>query len=239
MADTLDIASAASPPVPFMDAGRLPPDTSQSIAKAAEDKEGRIYRSITRDARTALDAKIGADAAAERQREDKEKQYNDRMEKMIAAEGASLDELKNPWKPEEHQQQTGLWESFGSPGFLVAMMGSAFSAMPMNSALAAGGAALDAIHRSDNAAYEKAYKAWKDNTQLTLDRLKAIERSQNSGANEGDDAAPCGRCGNPIAGYSVGEVERSAADADGDGDENADPESGRRVKIGHLGFLWL
>jgi hypothetical protein len=150
-----DIASAATSDVPPL------PD----MAKA--------YPNILAADKKALDTKIGADAAIEHKRQQDEKQYSDRMEKMIGAEGASIDELKNHWKPEDHQQQTGLWEAFGSPGFLVAMMGSAFSAMPMNSALSAGGAALDAIHRGDDAAYNRAYQAWKDNTKLAIDRLHA------------------------------------------------------------------
>src|SRR5208282_4504731 len=66
-----------------------------------------------------------------------------------------------------------MWEAFGSPGFLIAMMGSAFSAMPMNSALAAGGAAINAKRQGDNDGYEKAFQAWKENTKLTMDRLRA------------------------------------------------------------------
>ena len=177
MADT-DLATAASDPVPYAGIGGLPPDTSKSIAAAASDPVGRDSRdmdrkieAVTQADEKAISSKIGADAAIERGRQNKDKQYNDRMEKMISAEGASIDELKNQWKPEQHEQNTGLWESFGSPGFLVAMMGSAFSAMPMNSALTAGGAALDAIHAGDNAAYERAYQAWKDNTKLAIDRL--------------------------------------------------------------------
>jgi len=153
-----DIASAAT--------SSAPPLTDLATDDSA--KKAKALAGIT----NAYETKIGADAAIEAKRDRQDAQTRAQMEKMVNAEGASIDELKNVWKPEQHEQHTNLWEQFGSPGFLVAMMGSAFSAMPMNSALAAGGAAIEAIHRGDDEAYNRAYKAWQDNTKLAIDRIR-------------------------------------------------------------------
>jgi len=187
MADTLDIASAATAPTPYPGAGGLPADPSASIAAAAADPVGRDRREQEGKEKAALgtiekayEAKIRAVDALEWGREHQDEQVRARMDRMANATAASAEELeRGAWKPEDHYQPTNLWEAFGSPGFLIAMMGSAFSAMPMNSALAAGGAALEAIHRGDDAAYERAFKAWQENTKLVLERAKIEEAAFN------------------------------------------------------------
>src|ERR1700675_2942224 len=96
---------------------------------------------------------------------------------MLAAEGATMDDL-NPWSAEKElsSRKTDLWEQFGSPGFVIAMLASSFSGAPMNSALNAGAAAMNAINSGDMDKYEKAYDAWKENSKLTLKRLDLEEK---------------------------------------------------------------
>ena len=109
-----------------------------------------------------------------RQWENREEQNRARREKMLTEQGATVEELKHgAWNAnrEMAKRETSLWEQFGSPAFLVAMMGSAFSAMPMNSALNAGGAAINAINQGKIADYQRAFDAWKANTDLTIKRL--------------------------------------------------------------------
>ena len=164
MADpSTDIATAASPQPPPL------PDMAQP------DKLDKAYQGALKELAPKMEQKIGADAAAADAMLGRQDRYRKQMEQMSAAEGASLDELKHPWNAEQElsKHQTSLWEAFGSPGFIVAMVGSAFSAMPMNSALASGGAAIEAKRRGDMAGYEMAYQAWKDNTELTMKRLRA------------------------------------------------------------------
>ena len=109
----------------------------------------------------------------------REEQNRQRQEKMIAAEGATIDEIKHgSWNAQEEmaKRETGLWEQFGSPAFLVAMMGSAFSAMPMNSALNAGGAAIASLNKGKMDDYQRAFDAWKVNTDLVLKRAEMEHR---------------------------------------------------------------
>ena len=122
--------------------------------------------------------KIGAEGALAAQESRRSEQYRTRMEGMISREAASAEEL-HPWNADAElgSRKTGLWDQFGSPGFIVAMLGSAFTATPMNSALNAGAAAMNAINQGDMKSYEKAFEAWKDNSKLVLDRIK-LEHEQ-------------------------------------------------------------
>jgi hypothetical protein len=100
-------------------------------------------------------------------------QYDARQERALSAMGASMDDIK-PWNVQEQMAKYShnLWEDFGSPGFLIGMLASAFTTMPMVSALNAGGAAINAINEGDEAGYHKAFDAWKVNTDLTLKRME-------------------------------------------------------------------
>jgi hypothetical protein len=111
-------------------------------------------------------------SAAQRDQERRDSQYRDRMDRMVTAEGVTADDLK-PWNAQAElaEHKTDLWSQFGSPGFIVAMLGSAFTAQPMNSALQSGAAAMDAINAGDMKAYDKAFEAWKENSALTIKRL--------------------------------------------------------------------
>ena len=88
-----------------------------------------------------------------------------------------MDDIK-PWNAEKelNNRKTDLWEQFGSPGFIIAMLASSFTAMPMNSALNAGAAAMNAINSGDMDKYHKAFDAWKENSSLTLKRLDLEEK---------------------------------------------------------------
>ena len=121
--------------------------------------------------------KIGAEGGMIAAEDRKQAAYRARQERMIAAEGATMDDL-NPWSAEKElsSRKTDLWEQFGSPGFVIAMLASSFSGAPMNSALNAGAAAMNAINSGDMDKYEKAYDAWKENSKLTLKRLDLEEK---------------------------------------------------------------
>lgn len=118
-------------------------------ARTAEDF------SITR----AADAKLTSDQA--------------RAEKAYTAEGVGHDELK-PWDAnKEHAKfEHDPIEGFGSVGGLFAMVASAFTKTPMDNAINGMAGALNSIKAGDEAAYERAYGSWKDNTKLALDRHK-------------------------------------------------------------------
>lgn len=118
-------------------------------ARTAEDF------SITR----AADAKLSSDQT--------------RVEKAYTAEGVGHDELK-PWDAnKEHAKfEHDPIEGFGSVGGLFAMVASAFTKTPMDNAINGMAGALNSIKAGDEAAYERAYGSWKDNTKLALDRHK-------------------------------------------------------------------
>lgn len=96
-----------------------------------------------------------------------------RAEKAYAAEGIGHDELK-PWDAnKEHAKfEHDPIEGFGSVGGLFAMVASAFTKAPMDNAINGMAGALNSIKAGDEAAYERAYGSWKDNTKLALDRHK-------------------------------------------------------------------
>lgn len=115
---------------------------------------------------------VGLEGAQTAQQEARDKRNRERQEGLLNQEAATLADLK-PWdaKKELSERKTGLWEKFGSPGFIVAMLASAFTAHPMNSALSSGAAAMDAINQGDMAAYDKAMEAWKANTDAAVKRM--------------------------------------------------------------------
>jgi hypothetical protein len=135
---------------------------------------------ITQDKRKKLEGRleslqarqVGLEGAMEADETRRSKQYRQRMDEMVAREGASINDLK-PWNAEKElaERKTGLWEQFGSPGFIVSMLASAFTAHPMNSALTSGAAAMNAINQGDMAAYDKAMEAWKANTDIAIKRM--------------------------------------------------------------------
>ena len=96
-----------------------------------------------------------------------------RMEQAVKQEGATIEELKHgTWNAQKElsDRKVDIWEQFGSPGFIIAMLASSFSAMPMNSALNAGAAAMNAIQQGKMDEYRKAFDAWKANTDLVIQR---------------------------------------------------------------------
>lgn len=166
--DTATDANAAPP---------LPAAPAQP-KKSLDDLTGSDaqYDAITKADLSLTKQKIGAEAGMEAQRKRSDDAYAQRQERLIAAEGATMDDIK-PWNAEKelNDRKTNLWEQFGSPGFVIAMLASSFSGTPMNSALNAGAAAMNAINEGDMDKYHKAFDAWKENSNLTLKRLDLEE----------------------------------------------------------------
>lgn len=121
---------------------------------------------------------IGQEAALQKQMQARDEDYRGRMEQANAAAGAGIADLK-PWNAEAEMgaRKHDLWEQFGSPGFVISMLASAFTAMPMNSALNAGAAAMNAINQGDTDAYNKAFGAWKDNANLAIKRSEMEQKA--------------------------------------------------------------
>lgn len=82
--------------------------------------------------------------------------------------------LPKPWNAAEEsaKHQTDPIEAFGSLGSAFGILASAFTHQPFDTALNASAAAITAIKNGDAKEYDRAYKAWQDNTKLALDRHK-------------------------------------------------------------------
>jgi hypothetical protein len=151
-----------------------------ALPNVKTDSIDDMVAGITPDKRKKLEGRleslqarqVGLEGAMEADETRRSKQYRDRMDEMVAREGASINDLK-PWNAEKElaERKTGLWDQFGSPGFIVSMLASAFTAHPMNSALTSGAAAMNAINQGDMAAYDKAMEAWKANTDIAIKRM--------------------------------------------------------------------
>lgn len=76
------------------------------------------------------------------------------------------------WNADEEmaKRRTDPIEAFGSFGSVFGILASAFTHAPMENAMNASAAAMNAIKAGDEAGYDKAYKAWQDNTKVALER---------------------------------------------------------------------
>lgn len=116
---------------------------------------------------------------ADKQRDDNTKKDRERMERAWGYERSDAnDPALHPWNADQEKANRvrGPMEQFGSVGFIFAMAASAFTRTPMTSALNAGAAAMTAIQQGDEKAYEHAYKAWKDNSDLAIRRFDMEHR---------------------------------------------------------------
>lgn len=103
-----------------------------------------------------------------------------------AAEAAGIEPgTLKPWNAEEEsaKRQTDPIAAFGSLGSVFGILASAFTHAPMENALNASAAAINAIKQGNEKDYERAYKAWQDNTKLALDKHK-IQHEQYQDAVE-------------------------------------------------------
>jgi len=170
-----DMDPSPAPPPGALSIGK--DTTPDQPSKSLDDLIGDKLSKVSGEESSLLKQKIGAEGAMAAAQERRDAQYRQRMDHMISAESATANELK-PWNAQEelNKRQTTLWEQFGSPGFIIAMLGSSFTAMPMTSALNAGAAAMNAINAGKMDDYHKAFDAWKENSNLTIKRLDLEEK---------------------------------------------------------------
>lgn len=85
--------------------------------------------------------------------------------------GVEAEKLK-PWNADEEaaKRRTDPIEAFGSFGSVFGILASAFTHAPMENALNASAAAMNAIKEGDSKSYDRAHKAWEDNLKMTMDR---------------------------------------------------------------------
>lgn len=93
------------------------------------------------------------------------------IEQLSKNAGVEAEKLK-PWDAdaEAAKRRTDPIEAFGSFGSVFGILASAFTHAPMENALNASSAAMNAIKENDNKSYDRAHKAWEDNLKMTMDR---------------------------------------------------------------------
>lgn len=102
------------------------------------------------------------------------RQDRERMQRQFERQQFAAEALPAPWQPDKERAERirGPFENFGSLATVFGMFASAATRAPLTSALNAGASAMEAIRNSDEKAYESAYKAWKDNTNLALKQFE-------------------------------------------------------------------
>lgn len=104
-----------------------------------------------------------------------------KIEQAAQHAGVSASELKS-WDAEKEgaKHQTDPIAAFGSLGSVFGIIASSFTHQPFASALNASAAAINALRKGDREDYERAYKAWQDNTKVALDRHKIEQDAYQS-----------------------------------------------------------
>jgi hypothetical protein len=139
--------------------GGLPPSTSSAISdltKLKKQQVGEETRVIGEQ-----DSKIAKDQA--------------RVEAAFKAEGVGAEELK-PWDADKQHKrfESNPIEGIGSFGSLFAIAAAAFTKAPATNAMLGMAGAINAIKEGNEAAYQRAYESWKENTKLAEQRHKLM-----------------------------------------------------------------
>lgn len=114
------------------------------------------------------------DAIAQQSQRNERRAEEDRQRTLKAfnAESATIDSTPK-WdaEAEKAKYKTNPMEEFGSFAFAFAMIASAFTRTPMENALNAGAAAINAKRDRNDMEYDRAFDAWKANTDLVVKRF--------------------------------------------------------------------
>lgn len=94
-----------------------------------------------------------------------------RIEQLSKNAGVEAEKLK-PWNADEEaaKRRTDPIEAFGSFGSVFGILASAFTHAPMENALNASAAAMNAIKQGDKESYDRAIKAHESNAKMAMDR---------------------------------------------------------------------
>ena len=146
------------------------PDTSSAAADTPASKDVAGVTSKIADAKRAEVAstdKIYGDLSSKIDR------AIPRIEQLSKNAGVEAEKLK-PWNEEAEsaKRKTDPITAFGSLGSVVGILASAFTHAPMENAMNASAAAMNAIRAGDDKEYERAYKAHEDNLKMYLERHK-------------------------------------------------------------------
>lgn len=154
---------------------------SDSVAPAAETQAASPYDALGVDDTKTKELTASLAANQREKIATTDKIYSDmemvtdrtmpRLEMLSRTSGVEAEKMK-PWNADEEaaKRRTDPIEAFGSIGSVFGILASAFTHAPMENALNASAAAINSIKEGDSKAYDRAYKAWEDNTKQALDR---------------------------------------------------------------------
>lgn len=150
-----DAAPDTSPVGTSLDAMVLsapPKEVTEGLATLEREKIGKSEKAYSE-----------AEHGLERDRARVEHAYNET--------GISPNELK-PWNEQEQSRkfQTDPIEAFASLGSVFGIVASAFTHAPMENALNASAAAINAVKAGNDKEYERTHTAWKENMDLAIKR---------------------------------------------------------------------
>jgi hypothetical protein len=158
--------AATAPDSSYLDT--LTARAAQTLKDGSGDQSGNVLDLVKRI--KSLDIAEDSDPTLQRMRK---KIATDQEQVDKKADGVQPADVK-PWdaKKEMADRQTDPLQAFGSFGSIFGILASAFTHQPMENALNASAAAIGAIHKGDEEAYKTAYDAWKENTNLAIERHK-------------------------------------------------------------------
>lgn len=135
-----------------------------------------------------------------------------RMEAAYKASAVMPEELTRSWDSDAESQKysTDPVTAFGSIGSVFAMVASSFAGLPMEHALNAGAAAINAVHAGDARAYERAYDSWQKNTNLAIKRHEIQRQAYNDATNLMNSNINAGRTKMELAATKFGDQKVQA-----------------------------
>lgn len=100
-----------------------------------------------------------------------------RVRRAFNEEGIGPNELQK-WNADAEREKfmTKPVDAFGSLGSVFGILASAFTRQPMENALNASAAAMNAVHAGDEEVYKQSFNAWKENTALALKRQQLMHQ---------------------------------------------------------------
>ena len=157
-----------------MDAWRKGADATADKSSDIASLAGPSDKSAIADLVNVQKRKMAADSAIMSEADKRLARDQARMDQAFAAEGHAASEQLKPWDAEkEHKRfESNPIEGFGSVGAIFAMVASAFTKAPMENAIMGMAGALNSIKEGNEAAYQRAYDSFKENTKLALERFK-------------------------------------------------------------------
>lgn len=203
---TEDTGAAAPPTAPAAAPAPAGPDFTSLVRPPSDMAAVQSKLSEIQRQKTAANA-ANADETIKRLETDRA-----RMETAYKASAVMPDELKQPWdsNAERAKYSTDPVQAFGSIGSVFAMLATSFAGLPMEHALNAGAAAINAVHAGDEKAYQSAYDAWQKNTNLAIKRHEIQRQAYNDAINLMNTNINAGRTKMELAATKFGDQKAQA-----------------------------